>query len=57
MDAMMESGRMEDMAEQARVADLVKYAVIIVSSLPLLIVYPLLQRFFIAGVLVGSLKG
>lgn len=35
---------------------LLRYAVIIVSALPLLIVYPFLQRFFVQGVLIGSIK-
>ncbi|THF84477.1 carbohydrate ABC transporter permease [Cohnella fermenti] len=51
------SGDMEVMAEQARIADIVKYAVKIVSALPLLIVYPFLQRFFVKGMLIGSVKG
>ncbi|MCU6707866.1 carbohydrate ABC transporter permease [Paenibacillus sp. J5C_2022] len=51
------SGDLEAMAEQARVADIVKYAVMIVSMLPLLIVYPFLQRYFVKGFLIGSLKG
>lgn len=34
-----------------------KYAVVVVSSLPMLILYPLLQRSFKAGILVGALKG
>jgi putative aldouronate transport system permease protein len=35
----------------------IKSAVIIVSTLPIIILYPLLQRFFIAGLTVGSVKG
>ena len=35
----------------------IKYGVIIVSSLPVLVLYPFLQRYFIKGVLIGSLKG
>ncbi|MFS0612186.1 carbohydrate ABC transporter permease [Lederbergia ruris] len=46
----------ESYAETARIADIVKYAVMIVSALPLLIVYPFLQRYFVKGVLVGSIK-
>ncbi|MBB6730880.1 carbohydrate ABC transporter permease [Cohnella zeiphila] len=44
------------LAEQARIAEIVKYAVMIVASLPMLIAYPFLQRFFIKGVFIGSLK-
>lgn len=46
----------EALATQVKRAGLVKYAIIIVSSLPLLIVYPFLQRFFVQGVLIGSVK-
>ncbi|WP_188454949.1 carbohydrate ABC transporter permease [Virgibacillus oceani] len=50
------AGVMESLVEQVKTASLVKYAVIIVSTLPLLIVYPFLQRFFVKGVLIGSVK-
>ncbi len=50
------AGVMESLVEQVKNASLVKYAVIIISSLPLLIVYPFLQRFFVKGVLIGSVK-
>ncbi|MDR1900772.1 MAG: carbohydrate ABC transporter permease [Treponema sp.] len=43
--------------ERQYLSELLKYSLIIVSSIPLLVIYPLLQRFFIKGVLVGSLKG
>lgn len=58
MSAMMTDGvDVEAMAEQARIADIIKYAVMIVSALPLLIVYPFVQKLFVKGVLIGSLKG
>ncbi|OGO79994.1 MAG: sugar ABC transporter permease [Clostridiales bacterium GWC2_40_7] len=50
-------GNIEAMAEQARIAEIVKYAVIIVSTVPVLIVYPFLQRYFTQGIMVGALKG
>ncbi|MDU5950727.1 MAG: carbohydrate ABC transporter permease, partial [Paenibacillus macerans] len=37
--------------------ELIKYGVIIVSSLPLLILYPFLQKYFVKGVMIGSIKG
>ncbi|WP_242697980.1 carbohydrate ABC transporter permease [Bacillus sp. SD088] len=56
-DMMMQSGSAEALSEHARIADIIKYAVMIVSAAPLLIVYPFLQRFFLKGVLIGSIKG
>ncbi|PFN97342.1 sugar ABC transporter permease [Bacillus sp. AFS076308] len=38
-------------------ADQVKYAVIIVSTLPILLVYPFIQKYFEKGVMIGSVKG
>ncbi|WP_425452417.1 carbohydrate ABC transporter permease [Paenibacillus cellulosilyticus] len=38
-------------------ADQVKYGVILVSTLPILIVYPFIQKYFEKGVMIGSVKG
>ncbi|ALS30025.1 carbohydrate ABC transporter permease [Paenibacillus cisolokensis] len=46
----------EALAAQARIASILKYGVIVVSTAPLLAVYPFLQRFFLKGVLIGSIK-
>lgn len=43
--------------EMAKVAEQLKYATIVVSSLPLLIMYPFFQKYFDKGVMVGSVKG
>ncbi len=58
-DSMMRtaSGNMESMARQALIADQIKYCVIIVSSIPMLILYSFVQKYFIKGIMVGSLKG
>ncbi|MCL2832725.1 MAG: carbohydrate ABC transporter permease [Treponema sp.] len=42
---------------QQRIAESVKYGVIVVASLPVLAIYPFIQRYFIKGVMIGSIKG
>ncbi len=43
--------------ERANMQDLIKYALIIVASLPVWCIYPFVQKFFVQGVMVGSIKG
>jgi putative aldouronate transport system permease protein len=43
--------------EQQRVADMLKYGIIIISSLPILCVYPFIQKYFVKGVMIGAIKG
>lgn len=38
-------------------SELLKYSLIVVSSAPIIMIYPFLQRYFIQGVMIGSLKG
>ncbi|KAA8815409.1 carbohydrate ABC transporter permease [Bifidobacterium callitrichos] len=45
------------MANQQQLADQIKYGVIIVSTLPLLVLYPFLQKYFNKGVMIGAVKG
>lgn len=47
----------EEAMKMALSADQLKYTIIVVSTLPMLIVYPFLQKYFVKGVMVGSLKG
>jgi putative aldouronate transport system permease protein len=48
---------MKEIAAQEGLRALLKYSLIVVSSLPLLLVYPFVQKYFIKGVMIGSLKG
>lgn len=48
---------MESMNEFLKLVDVIKYAVIVVSTLPMMLVYPFLQKYFVQGVMIGSLKG
>ena len=50
-------GMEEAALAKLQLKELVKYAVIIVSSLPVLILYPFLQKYFDQGVMIGSVKG
>lgn len=43
--------------EAQQFADQIKYGVIIVATLPLLVIYPFLQKYFEKGVMVGAVKG
>ena len=43
--------------DKVPVGETVKYATIIVATLPILSIYPFLQRYFVKGIMVGSLKG
>ena len=38
-------------------SETIRYAVIVVASAPLLLIYPFVQRFFVKGVMIGSVKG
>ena len=44
-------------ARSPQVQQLIKYALIVVSSVPIIVVYPFLQRFFQKGVMIGAVKG
>lgn len=56
MSAMTTSGTEGVAAHLLRIEGL-KYAVVVIASLPMLIIYPFLQKYFIKGVMIGSLKG
>lgn len=46
-----------DMVEEAFNRDLIKYCTIMVATVPILVVYPFLQRYFVKGVMIGAIKG
>lgn len=47
----------DQMIAQQGLKDLLKYSLIVVASGPVLIIYPFVQKYFVQGVMIGSLKG
>ena len=60
-EAMAEGGysieQMNEMVKQLDTANMIKYCVIVVSTVPMMILYPFLQKFFAKGVMIGAIKG
>lgn len=44
-------------ADKEYVSETIKYAMIIVSTVPILVLYPFLQKYFVKGVMIGAIKG
>lgn len=58
--ATQESGIVEistETMELAQIANIMQYVIIIIASVPLLAVYPFIQKYFTKGVMIGSVKG
>ncbi|MBO4297637.1 MAG: carbohydrate ABC transporter permease [Clostridia bacterium] len=50
-------GDEDSLTDRTILAELIKYGLIIVSTLPVLILYPFMQRYFVKGVMIGAVKG
>jgi len=53
----MDATQAELMLRRQQMAQVMRYGVMIVSTLPIIMVYPFLQKYFVKGVMIGSLKG
>ncbi|MBE5769763.1 MAG: carbohydrate ABC transporter permease [Clostridiales bacterium] len=47
----------EEQADLEKRAELMKYSLIIVSSLPMMVIYPFVQKYFVKGTMIGAVKG
>lgn len=56
-EAVVSEGQIAELMERNKYAELIKYGVIVVSSLPVMILYPFAQKFFVKGVMLGAVKG
>lgn len=48
---------MAGLDERLRLAEQLKYSVIVVAALPLLVIYPFVQKYFAKGIMIGAIKG
>ena len=49
--------KVEDIIKQVRQTQLLKYAVVMVSSIPMIMLYPFISKHFVKGIMLGSVKG
>jgi len=47
----------DEMDRRANLRELLKYSLIIVASFPVLCIYPFVQKYFVKGIMIGSIKG
>ncbi len=50
-------GTITDTSIKADISESIKYSVIVIATLPIVTIYPFLQKYFVQGIMVGSLKG
>jgi len=53
----MMTGMDANYAEKQKVTEMIKFASIVVASVPMLIIYPFVQKYFTKGVMIGAVKG
>jgi putative aldouronate transport system permease protein len=57
---MNDASMLDDVAsviERQKLAELLKYGIIVVSTIPILALYPFIQKYFVKGIMIGSIKG
>ncbi len=59
MTQMIESGQLDAglMEESMRIKQLIRYSLIVTASLPVMCLYPLVQKYFVKGIMIGAVKG
>jgi len=53
----MGSGGEEGAAEMYRIAQMIKYSIIVFACLPIMVLFPFIQKYFVKGLMLGAIKG
>lgn len=53
----LDPAQLADTARRARLAETMKYSLIVIANLPVLAAYPFVQKYFVKGVMIGAIKG
>jgi ABC-type glycerol-3-phosphate transport system permease component len=57
MATFMKAGSGQDQSQMMALSELMKYSIIVFSSLPVMLLYPFIQKYFVKGIMIGSVKG
>ena len=53
----IDGGMGADSADVERLREIIRYSTILIAALPMIILYPFVQKYFVTGVMIGSVKG
>ncbi len=56
-NSLVDGGLGTDTAETEKLREMIRYSTILIAALPMIILYPFVQKYFVTGVMIGSVKG